>query len=173
MSMNGISGYSYGYYPQSTNAYYNPNFQGSTQETKEEKEGVNKGLIAAGVGAAVAIGTSIYAFKKGKSVNGADASVLKNLKTGFSTIGKTISKTAGEVLDNVKDTISKIGKKDSTSEIGKAAENVQNLRVGNSSEYIEKTLTKYEEAAIKPYQDILANMAKENGTEINLYRILK
>ena len=91
MSMNGISGYSYGYYPQSIGAYYNPNFQGSTQETKEEKEGVNKGLIAAGVGTAVAIGTSIYAFKKGKSLNGADASVLKNLTTS-----STISQQEGD-----------------------------------------------------------------------------
>lgn len=100
MSINGVTGY--GYYPQtSCGAYYNPAFQGTTTQETEEK-GVNKGLIAAGVGAAAAVGTTLYALKKGKGINGADGTLLKNLKSGFETIGKSVSKAAGEAADNVK-----------------------------------------------------------------------
>ena len=65
-----------------------------------EKKGINKkAAIAAGVGAAaVAAGTTIYAFKKGKTVNGADGKLLENLKTGFQEIGRTIKKGIDKIF---------------------------------------------------------------------------
>lgn len=37
----------------------------------------------------------------------------------------------------------------------------------------EKIVSEYKDAVLKQYDDILSDMRKENGTEINLYRILK
>ena len=66
-----------------------------------EKKGINKkAAIAAGVGAAaVAVGTTIYAFKKGKTVNGADGKLFKNIATGFQEIGKSIKKGIGKIFN--------------------------------------------------------------------------
>lgn len=103
MSMNGITGYSA--YPYS-NPYAiptsntNTTFQGTAQAyTNQAKEKNNTGLAIAGIGAAaLAIGTGIYALKKGKSINGADGKLLENLKTGFLEIGKTIKKGIDKIF---------------------------------------------------------------------------
>lgn len=103
MSMNGITGYSA--YPYS-NPYAiptnntNTTFQGTAQAyTNQTEEKNNTGLAIAGIGAAaLAIGTGIYALKKGKSINGADGKLLENLKTGFQEIGRTIKKGIDKIF---------------------------------------------------------------------------
>lgn len=119
MSMNGITGYSA--YPYS-NPYAiptsntNTTFQGTAQAyTNQTEEKNNTGLAIAGIGAAaLAIGTGIYALKKGKSINGADGKLLENLKTGFQEIGKTISESVKSLFKgkNLKKTEEVVGEKE-------------------------------------------------------------
>ena len=116
MSMNGINGYSYSYNPYAYNNAYSTNatsFQGNVpteqNSTANEQKDSSLGVITAiGVGIG-AIATAIYAFKKGKSINGADSSIWNNLKTGFIEIGQAITKKVNGL----------VGKKSSTQTLAK------------------------------------------------------
>ncbi len=115
MSMNGITGYNayaysnpYALNNNYANTYtttdatafqgYNTSAMYGTEETQEKDKGTNP-LLA--IGAAIAtVGGAIYAIKKGKSINGADSSIFKNLKTGLGEIGKTLLNKGKEIFNN-------------------------------------------------------------------------
>ena len=152
MSLNGITGYSYGYtnpYAVS-NGYYNTNFQGMTmpqsQYVESEEKNGNTGLIAAGIGILAAAGTALYAIKKGKSVNGDGAKLLDNLKTGFQEIGKTITNTAKNAFKNVSE------KLEYEKTLKQKAKAVENAGVPHSNKYVEKAMEEYQEELLKPFQ---------------------
>ncbi len=141
MSMNSVYGYSYNPYAYN-NAYMNStNFQGSTTNSTQKEEGNALGTIAA-IGAGVAaVGTAIYAVKKGKSINGADSSIFKNLKTGLSEIGKTITKKIGSIF----------GKKSNANEdLTKAAEEIiKTSKAPYSNEAFNNAVTNYKDIIIE------------------------
>ena len=161
MSMNGITGYSA--YPYS-NPYAiptsntNTTFQGTAQiYTDQTEEKNNTGLAIAGIGAAaLAIGTGIYALKKGKSINGADGKLLENLKTGFQEIGKAIGEKVGKIFKQ-KDKIIDTGYQDK--EITSAAEKIIETSKAPFSEkaYNEATQA-YKDLIIKKGEEIFADI---------------
>ena len=115
MSMNGITGYNayaysnpYALNNNYANTYtttdatafqgYNTSAMTNAEETQEKDKGTNP-LLA--IGAAIAtVGGAIYAIKKGKSINGTDSSIFKNLKTGLGEIGKTLLNKGKEIFNN-------------------------------------------------------------------------
>ena len=154
MSMNGVYGYSYN--PYAYNNAYSTNatsFQGgTTTNSTQEKKSSTLGTIAA-VGAGIAaVGTAIYAVKKGKSINGADSSVWKNLTTGLSEIGKTIAEKVGKVFGKNKTNIS--------DEIIENAKKIEEIRIPQSPEYMNQTLNNY----INSVKN-MANEAYEQATK--------
>lgn len=170
MSMNGITGYNaYAYSnPYAVNNNYagaytadsTPTFQGyntslvaNTEETQEKNSGINP-LLAIG-GAIAAVGGTIYAIKKGKGINGADSSIFKNLKTGFSEIGKSILNKIKNVKPDTAD----------ANNLKQAAKEVENIRVPQSNEYVEKVVNNYQEAVLKPYNDILNEIKNKKPWE--------
>lgn len=160
MSMNGITGYNayaysnpYALNNNYANTYattdatafqgYNTSAMYGTEETQEKDGGINP-LLAIG-GAIAAVGGAIYAIKKGKSINGTDSSIFKNLKTGLGEIGKTILNKVKNVKPDTVD----------TTDLKQAAKELENIRVPQSNEYVEKVVNNYQEAVLKPYNDIL------------------
>ncbi len=170
MSMNGITGYNayaysnpYALNNNYANTYtttdatafqgYNTSAMYGTEETQEKDSGINP-LLA--IGAAIAtVGGAIYAIKKGKGINGADSSIFKNLKTGFSEIGKTILNKIKNVKPDTAD----------ANNLKQAAKEVENIRVPQSNEYVEKVVNNYQEAVLKPYNDILNEIKNKKPWE--------
>lgn len=121
MSMNGLGCYSYNPYGCYNQVPQNvTNFQGTNQAPEEKESNTLKTVAAVGAGIA-AVGTTIYAFTKGKAINGADGTLFKNLKTGFIEIGQTIAKKVTQLVgknknnvqtlsDSAKDTINAASK---------------------------------------------------------------
>ena len=148
MSMNGITGYNAYAYSNPyalNNTYTNTNattFQGyntsamyDAEETQEKDSGINP-LLAIG-GAIAAVGGTIYAIKKGKSINGADSSIFKNLKTGFSEIGTTL-------LNKVKGLFGRKTDITTADDIGKAAKEViETSKAPFSNQAYENALENY------------------------------
>lgn len=167
MSMNGITGYSTYTY---TNPYAVPNYNG-TQTTFQEttqtytnqaKEENNTGLLIAGIGAAaLAVGTGIYALKKGKAINGADGKFLDNLKTGFQKIGETISEKFGKIL---KQESKIVDKSCPDKEIVASAEEIaKKSRVPHSEEALDRAIQAHKDLYAQRAQEIAAN-AEANTT---------
>ena len=119
MSVNGVYGYSYNPYAYNSNAYTTnaTSFQGYNTTTNEkEDDGVSLGVIAAiGTGLA-AIGTTIYAIKRGKSINSlgseADDAVrgLKNILDG--NISKGFKEIGEDLVTGFKSIFTKAGRKE-------------------------------------------------------------
>lgn len=114
MSMNGVYGYSYN--PYAYNNAYSTNttsFQGYNTTTNEkEDDGVSLGVIAAiGTGLA-AIGTTIYAIKRGKLLNTTDdaARGLKNIFDG--NVRKGLREVGEDLLTGLKSIFTKSGRKE-------------------------------------------------------------
>ena len=150
MSLNGVSSYSYNPYAYnnaySTNATSFQGYNTTSATSTSEKEGSSLGTLALiGTGIA-AVGTAIYAVKKGKKINGADSSVLKNLTTGLKEIGSTI---AGKV--------SKLFAKEGNvnEELTSAAKNVvEKSKAPYSNEAYNKAVAEYKNAIIKKGNEI-------------------
>lgn len=117
MSLNGVSNYGYSNPYAVNNAYSQPSFQAATtpvfatEEAQPEKKS-NTGKVLLGLGAAAAaIGTTIYAFKKGKAANlakgAADASIWKNIGEGFKGIKDSAVKGFNKIFKETKDVVSK------------------------------------------------------------------
>ncbi len=151
MSLNGVSSYSYNPYAYnnaySTNATSFQGYNTTSTTSTSEKEGSSLGTLAAiGTGIA-AVGTAIYAVKKGKKVNGGNGSLWKNLRTGFSEIGKTISKNIGKIFKkNEGVSVEK--------ELKQAAEQIENV---NRAPCTDKALNN----AIDSYKNITINKGNE------------
>ena len=119
MSVNGVYGYSYNPYAYNSNAYTTnaTSFQGYNTTTNEKEDnGVSLGVIAAiGTGLA-AIGTTIYAIKRGKSINSlgseADDAVrgLKNILDG--NISKGFKEIGEDLVTGFKSIFTKAGRKE-------------------------------------------------------------
>ncbi len=156
MSMNGITGYSYNPYAYN-NTYANTtatNFQGTyTDNTsqKDEKSSLNT-IATIGVGLA-ALGGAIYAIKKGKSVNGTDSSIWKNLKTGLSEIGKTISNKIGKIFNNNNNV---------NEELTNAAnEVIKTSQAPYSTNAFNQAVKNYEDVVVDKGNEILKQLSKQ------------
>ena len=161
MSLNGVSSYSYNPYAYNnaypTNATSFQGYNTTSATSTSEKEGSALGTIAT-IGAGIAaVGTAIYAVKKGKKVNGGNGSLWKNLKTGFSEIGKTISKNIGKIFKKNKGA-------GVENELKQAAEKIENVnRVPCATEALDNAINNYKNIVINKGNEILQEATDRYG----------